>query len=71
MSRRSGREKLRFVIVKTSQGHQVRSEKGKNLSAPDLSKSEAKDRLAQVERFKNLDKWGAKYASTRGKVRSK
>ncbi len=43
------------VIVRTKRGYQVKSEKGKNLSADDLSKQEAKERLAQVERFKA---WG-------------
>ncbi len=38
------------MIVKTSQGHQVRSEAGKPLSAPDLTKDAAKARLAQVDR---------------------
>lgn len=52
------------MIVKTKQGHQVKSEGGKNLSKPNLSKQEAKDRLAQVERFKHLSKWASKYAST-------
>jgi hypothetical protein len=55
------------MIVQTPSGHQVRSEAGKNLSAPDLSKEEAKARLAQVERFKHLDKWASKYAKTRGR----
>lgn len=57
------------MIVKTKQGHQVRSEKGRNLSAPDLSKDEAEARLAQVERFKHIDKWGKKYAATRHRVK--
>ena len=51
---------LRRMIVKTKEGHQVRSEKGKNLSAPDLTKKEAQERLAQVERFKHLDKWSGR-----------
>lgn len=48
------------MIVKTKQGHQLRSESGKNLSAPDLSAEEAKKRLAQVERFKAWAKSGGK-----------
>ena len=40
------------MIVKTSKGHQVVSEKGKPLSKPNLTKKQAKARLAQVEHFK-------------------
>ena len=40
------------MIVKTSQGHQVESEKGKPLSKPNLSKSDAQKRLKQVEYYK-------------------
>ena len=40
------------MIVKTSQGYQVRSEKGKPLSKPNLTKQEAEKRLAQVEYYK-------------------
>lgn len=40
------------MIVKTSQGHQVRSESGRNLSKPNLSLKAAKRRLAVVEYFK-------------------
>ena len=46
----------RRMIVRTSKGWQVRSEKGKNLSADDLSKDEAKKRLAMVEFFKRSKK---------------
>jgi hypothetical protein len=56
------------MIVKTKQGHQVKSEAGKNLSKPNLTAEEAKGRLAQVERFKNIGKWGRKYAATRNRV---
>ena len=42
------------MIVKTSKGYKVKSESGKNLSAPDLTKSEAHKRLAQVEYFKHV-----------------
>ncbi len=45
------------MITKTPQGNQVRSEKGRPLSATDLTRSEAEARLAQVERFKHLKKW--------------
>ena len=41
------------MITKTKQGYQVKSEKGKNLSKPDLSKKQAEKRLAQVEYFKH------------------
>ena len=41
------------MIVKTSQGHQVRSESGKNLSKPNPSKKQAQKRLRQVEYFKH------------------
>jgi len=40
------------MIKKTSSGYQVKSEGGKNLSKPNLSKGEAAKRLAQVEWFK-------------------
>ena len=42
------------MIVKTNKGYQVKSESGKNLSKPNLSKQQAKNRLAQVEMFKRL-----------------
>ena len=41
------------MIVKTKQGYQVRSESGRNLSKPNLTKQQAQKRLAQVERYKN------------------
>jgi hypothetical protein len=41
------------MIKKTSKGYQVKSEKGKNLSKPNLTKEEAKKRLQQVEYFKH------------------
>lgn len=41
------------MIVKTRQGYQVRSESGRNLSKPNLTKQQAQKRLAQVERYKN------------------
>lgn len=41
------------MIKKTKSGYIVKSEKGKNLSKPDLSKKQAEKRLAQIEYFKN------------------
>jgi len=41
------------VIRKTGKGYQVKSESGKNLSKPGLSKGQAEKRLAQVEYFKH------------------
>ena len=40
------------MIVKTKQGYQVKSESGKNLSKPNLTKEEARKRLLQIEYFK-------------------
>jgi len=44
------------MIKKTSGGYKVTSEKGKNLSKPNLSKADAEKRLRQVEYFKNNPK---------------
>jgi hypothetical protein len=44
------------MIVKTGKGFQVKSESGKNLSKPSLSKGAAAKRLEQVEYFKNKKK---------------
>ena len=44
------------MIVKTKTGYQVKSESGKPLSKPNLTKEQAKTRLAQVEYFKNKKK---------------
>lgn len=44
------------MIRKTSKGYQVKSESGKNLSKPNLSKGQAEKRLAQVEYFKHKGK---------------
>lgn len=44
------------MIKKTSQGYQVKSESGKNLSKPNLSKGQAQKRLQQVEYFKHKGK---------------
>lgn len=44
------------MIVKTRQGYQVRSESGRNLSKPNLTKQQAQKRLADVERFKKMKK---------------
>jgi hypothetical protein len=41
------------MIVKGGGGYQVKSEGGKNLSKPGLSKKAAKKRLRQVEYFKH------------------
>lgn len=41
------------MIVKTSKGYQVRSESGKPLSKPNLTKKQAQTRLAQVEYYKS------------------
>jgi hypothetical protein len=41
------------MIVKTKKGYQVKSEKGKNLSKPNLTKTEAEKRLRTVEHFKH------------------
>jgi len=40
------------MIKKTSQGYIVKSEGGKNLSKPTLSRAQAVKRLAQVEYWK-------------------
>jgi len=40
------------IIKKNKSGYQVKSEGGKNLSKPNLSKAQAHRRLAQVEWFK-------------------
>ena len=44
------------MIKKTKQGYQVKSEKGKNLSKPNLTKGQAEKRLAMVEWFKKNKK---------------
>lgn len=41
------------MIRKTAKGYQVTSERGKNLSKPNLSKAAAEKRLRQVEYFKH------------------
>lgn len=41
------------MIKKTKSGYQVKSESGKNLSKPNLTKKQAVKRLKQVEYFKN------------------
>ena len=45
-----------MTIVKTPKGFKVKSESGKNLSKPTLSKAQAEKRLKQVEWFKNKGK---------------
>lgn len=42
------------MISRTPQGYQVKSKEGKPLSKPNLSETEAKKRLAQIEYFKHL-----------------
>jgi hypothetical protein len=44
------------MIVKTRKGYQVKSEAGKPLSKDDLTHEEAQARLAEVERFKGMEK---------------
>ena len=44
------------MIVKTSKGYQVKSEKGKNLGGPYKTKAQAEKRLRQVEYFKHVKK---------------
>jgi hypothetical protein len=44
------------MIKKTSKGYKVTSEKGKNLSAPNLTKAQAEKRLRDVEMFKHMKK---------------
>ena len=44
------------MIKKTKQGYQVKSESGKNLSKPNLTKTEAQKRLKQIEYFKKKGK---------------
>jgi len=44
------------MIVKTKTGYQVKSESGKPLSKPNLTKEQANKRLAQIEMFKNKNK---------------
>lgn len=39
-------------------GYQVKSEGGRNLSKPGISKKKAKKRLKQVEYFKHMEKAG-------------
>lgn len=40
------------MIAKTSKGHVMRSESGKNLSKPYPTKAQAQKRLSQIEYFK-------------------
>lgn len=41
------------MITKTKSGYIVKSESGKPLSKPNLTKQQAQKRLAQIEYFKN------------------
>lgn len=43
------------MIRKTTEGYQVVSETGKNLSPPNLTKAEAERRLKQIEFFKHQE----------------
>ena len=45
-----------MTIKKTTKGYEVKSESGKNLSKPNLTKEEAKKRIKQVEYFKHKAK---------------
>lgn len=45
-----------MTIARTGKGYQVRSESGRNLSKPNLSKGAAQKRLQQVEYFKHHPK---------------
>lgn len=44
------------MISKTKEGYQVKSESGKNLSKPNLTKKQAGVRLGQIEYFKHEGK---------------
>lgn len=44
------------MIKKTPSGYKVTSEKGKNMSKPNLTKTEAEKRLKQIEYFKHKKK---------------
>lgn len=44
------------MIKKTGKGYQVKSEGGKNLSKPNLTKAQAQKRLSVVEHFKSRGK---------------
>jgi hypothetical protein len=44
------------MIRKEKGGYRVRSEKGKNLGGPYKSREQAEKRLADVERFKHMNK---------------
>lgn len=48
------------MLVSGGKGYQVKSEGGKNLSKPGLSKKAAKKRLRQVEYFKRKPSGGMK-----------
>jgi hypothetical protein len=45
-----------MTIKKTTKGYEVKSESGKPLSKPNLTKEQAKKRLKQVEFFKHKAK---------------
>ncbi|HNR05805.1 MAG TPA: hypothetical protein PKM27_00740 [Saprospiraceae bacterium] len=50
------------MIVKTSSGYQVLSEKGKPLSKDNLTLKQAEQRLKQVEMFKHMKPKGKSQA---------
>lgn len=56
-----------MTIKKTPSGYQVKSEGGKNLSAPNLTKAEAEKRLHQVEYFKHSPTSASTHAHRGGK----
>ena len=44
------------MITKTKKGYQVKSESGKNLSKPNLTKEQAQKRLKQIHYFEKKGK---------------
>ena len=46
------------MIVKTTRGYMVKSEKGKNLGGPYKIKEDARKRLRQAEYFKHKNQGG-------------
>jgi hypothetical protein len=49
------------MIRKEKDGYHVRSEKGKNLGGPYKSHEAAEERLAEVEKFKHMNKGDLKF----------
>lgn len=54
------------IIKKEGSQYKIYSKEGKHLGTYPTRK-QAEDRLAQIERFKNKDKWKNKYPSMRNK----